>query len=285
MILDYVLYVLEQIRVLNHLHNCGRFPFSLLLCLFCPHTILLVSSCRELVIFGLLNDFTWIFPLPWLWMSLGSLSTETLLKCKAFFMAMSLTHHSSLHCIFLPTHITSNNQVGFHIVRCSHTVFYVQCHHRMVNRRKLWLIGRLEISESDTNPFFLINQRKWDRRLWPQTPALAFDIRSYCDIPPLPLNLQESKGGRAQNQALRVSCSNQASLVSVLQASPARQLPVRAPSASSAAPASRPCPATSLTTAIPVDPHSVSQPLSTHCTRICVIQFPLLQLKKSPRQK
>lgn len=80
----------------------------------------------------------------------------------------------------------------------------------------------------------------------------------------------ESKRGQekeVQKPPPRASCSNRASLVSVLQASLPCQLPVWPPSASSGAPVSRLCPATSLTTAvtvIPADLLSVSHALFAH---------------------
>lgn len=83
-------------------------------------------------------------------------------------------------------------------------------------------------------------------------------------------HLQESKRGQekeVQKPIPRASCSNQASLVSVHQASPPCQLPVWLPSASSGAPVSRLCPATSLTTAVTVilaDLLSVSHALGTN---------------------
>ncbi|TMS07203.1 Microtubule-associated tumor suppressor candidate 2 [Larimichthys crocea] len=70
-----------------------------------------------------------------------------------------------------------------------------------------------------------------------------------------PAGEMESKRGQekeVQKPIPRASCSNQASLVSVHQASPPCQLPVWLPLASSGAPVSPLCPATSLPTAVTV---------------------------------
>ena len=85
------------------------------------------------------------------------------------------------------------------------------------------------------------------------SPAASIILHIYL----IHIYLQESKRDQeteVQRPPPRASCSNQASLVSVLRASPPCQLPVWPPSALSGAPASRLCPATSRTKVVRVIP-------------------------------